>query len=368
MPAAGSSSEPASLPAPGGIAPLLLQWYRLNCRKLPWRGDPDPYAVWVSEVMLQQTRVETVISYYERWMRLFPSVADLAAAPLQQVLKAWEGLGYYGRARNLHRAAREVMAGHGGVIPSQRSALERLPGIGPYTAGAIASIAYRQDEALLDGNLRRVYSRLFNIVEPLGTPASERLLWQAAREVLPAGKAGDFNQAVMDLGALVCTPRQPQCGACPLAQLCQARRADTVAQRPVPKLRPAVPHHTVTAAVILHRGRVLITRRPQDGLLGGMWEFPGGKLQPGEALDSCLMRELCEELGIQVSVGEPFGVYRHAYTHFRITLHAFRCTLKGGEPQPLQADEVLWVKPGQLVEFPMGKVDRLIAGRLAGAA
>ena len=315
--------------------------------------------------MLQQTRVETVIPYFERWMRLFPTIADLAMASQQQVLKAWEGMGYYSRARNLHRAAREVMENHGGALPSDRRTLERLSGIGAYTAGAIASIAYQQDEALLDGNLRRVYSRLFNVTHPLGSPKSERVLWQHAKDELPAGLAGDFNQAMMDLGALICTARQPACDSCPLASICQAHLLGLEKRLPVPKERPAVPHYTVTAAIIFRRGRALITRRPQGGLLGGMWEFPGGKAQPSEELSACLQRELREELGVEVSVGEIFGVYRHAYTHFRITLHAFCCTLKHVKPQPLQVDEIRWVKPSELSAYPMGKVDRQIATRLA---
>lgn len=347
------------------LANQLLQWYAHNARSLPWRGHPDPYAVWVSEIMLQQTRVETAIPYFERWMERFPNVAALAAATQQEVLAAWEGLGYYSRARNLHRAAQVVMAEHHGELPSNVDILRRLPGIGRYTAGAIASIAFGQDEPALDGNIRRVLARVFNVTEPARSPAGERRLWELAEAHLPRGQAGAYNQAMMDLGAAICTPRAPDCPHCPLAELCQARALGVQEERPVLEARPATPHYIVTAAVIEHEGRFLIAQRPPDGLLGGLWEFPGGKLEPGEDLVSCLQREIHEELKAAVSVGGSLGVYRHAYTHFRVTLHAFRCQLANGrQPQPLQAHALRWVTPAELPEYPMGKIDRQIALRL----
>ncbi|HZW02849.1 MAG TPA: A/G-specific adenine glycosylase [Anaerolineaceae bacterium] len=346
------------------IARRLLDWYAGAARKLPWRGHPDPYAVWVSEIMLQQTRVETVIPYFERWMQRFPSVAALAAAGEQQVLQAWEGLGYYSRARNLHRAAQQVVAEHGGQLPQTRRELESLPGIGRYTAGAIASIAFGQDEPALDGNIRRVFARLYDVETPARAPEGERLLWSLVAQNLPAGLAGDFNQAVMDLGATICTPRAPACGVCPVAAHCLARERGTQELRPVLPARKAVPHLTVTAAVIERGGELLLARRPAEGLLGGLWEFPGGKLEPGETLEQCLRREIQEELGVDVQVGSPFGVYEHAYTHFRVTLHAFRCRLNGGRPQALHASEIRWVAAPALGEYPMGKIDRQIARRV----
>ncbi len=353
------------------IAEKLLSWYAEHARQLPWRGSRDPYAVWVSEIMLQQTQVETVIPYYQRWMARFPTVEALAEAPLQAALNAWEGLGYYSRARNLQRAAQVVVEQHGGRLPSDPSALRKLPGIGAYTAGAIASIAFGLDAPVLDGNIRRVLARVFNVEEPARSPYGERRLWQLAEEHLPAGRAGDYNQAMMDLGAEICTPRRPQCERCPLAELCQARRLGVQEQRPARTARPQTPHYLVTAAVI-RRGdplqggeQVLLAQRPLQGLLGGLWEFPGGKLQPGEDLAACLRREICEELGVEVSVGASLGVYRHAYTHFRVTLHAFACRLaNGAEPRPLQAHDLRWAQVSELANFPMGKIDRLIARRL----
>ncbi len=343
----------------------LLEWYAHSARVLPWRGRSDAYAVWVSEIMLQQTRVETVIAYYRRWMERFPSLAELAAATEQEVLRFWEGLGYYSRARNLHRAARLVVSDFQAVLPASKADLERLPGVGRYTAAAIVSIAFGHDEATLDGNIRRVLSRFYNIELPSGSPQAERTLWRLAGENLPPGRAGDYNQALMDLGAMVCTPRAPSCGGCPLEGFCQARLLGVQEQRPVRQGRPVVPHYTVAAAVIQRDGKTLIARRPSSGLLGGLWEFPGGKQEPGEDITACLVREIREELGAAVQVGAALGIYKHAYTHFRVTIHAFACTLlENEEPQPLHASEIRWVRPGEMEDFPMGKVDRQIARAL----
>ena len=344
---------------------------------------PDPYRVWVSEIMLQQTRVETVIPYFERWMERFPSIASLAAASQQEVLAVWEGLGYYSRARSLHRAAQIVAANYAGQLPGDVRSLRKLPGIGRYTAGAIASIAFGLDQPALDGNIRRVLSRLFDVTEDVRSPAGECRLWDLAEQYLPPGQAGDYNQALMDLGATLCTPRAPDCLHCPLADYCQARALGVQEQRPVVKPRPAIPHYTVTAAVIacpltqppdsaiagLHGCQqdgplYLIAQRPAHGLLGGLWEFPGGKVQEGEDLSACLRREICEELGAEIEVGELLGVYRHSFTHFRITLHAFRCTLIRNEPRPIEAADIRWVKPEEMSSYPMGKIDRQISKEL----
>jgi len=350
------------------FAKSLLSWYARNARQLPWRGVASAYAVWVSEIMLQQTRVETVIPYYLRWMERFPSLEVLAGADLQEVLSAWEGLGYYSRARNLHKAARVVMAEYGGSLPSDVALLRRLPGIGRYSAGAIASFAFGKDEPALDGNIRRVLARCFDVLEPARSPQGERRLWELAAENLPPGRAADYNQALMDLGAMLCTPRQPNCLHCPLSGICRARILGIQEQRPVRAARPAIPHHTVTAAVIRRGETVLIARRPARGLLGAMWEFPGGKLDPGEELSACLQREIREELGVPVEVGASLGVYQHAYTHFRVTLHAFECRLADrDQPQPLEHEAIQWVSPSELAGYPMGKIDRKIATLLGSA-
>ena len=347
------------------LAEKLLPWYRQHARRLPWRDHPDPYAVWVSEVMLQQTRVETVVPYYQRWMERFPTIRALARVSLQDVLSIWEGLGYYSRARNLHAAARQVVAEYDGRLPRDPRALQKLPGIGRYTAGAIASIAFGMDEPALDANVRRVLARLFNVEQPERSSAGEGRLWQLAQENLPPGQAGDFNQALMDLGSAICTPHNPDCPVCPLAELCQARALGLQEARPVRLPKPEKPHYLVTAAVIQKGDYVLIAQRPPEGLLGGLWEFPGGKTEPGETLEESLRREICEELAVDVEVGNPFGVFHHGYTHFRVTLHAFLCRLKNGaQAQPIQVHDLRWVSSTDLSNYPMGKIDRQIADRL----
>jgi A/G-specific adenine glycosylase len=350
------------------VSPLtsqLLTWYASHARKLPWRSHPDPYVVWISEIMLQQTRVETVIPYFERWLARFPTLQSLADADLQEVLALWEGLGYYSRARNLHRAAAIVVSEYGGELPNSAVGLQKLPGIGRYTAGAIASLAFGQDEAALDGNIRRVLARVFNVDVPARSPLGEQCLWDLATSHLPPGRAGDYNQALMDLGAGICTPRNPDCSHCPLQQFCAAYALGLQEERPVRQPKPQIPHYTVTAAVLRKDGQVLIARRPEKGLLGGLWEFPGGKLQPGESLPRGLRREIEEELAADIEVGRELGVYTHAFTHFRITLHAFDCHLLNGSfPQPLEHSALAWVDPSDLDAYPMGKVDRQIAVRL----
>lgn len=361
MPRVASKSNVDDTGTAQKLAPPLLEWYDRHARRLPWRDDPTPYRVWVSEIMLQQTRVEAVLPYFARWMERFPSLAALAQASEQEVLQAWEGLGYYSRARNLHRASRVVMEQFQGQIPADVETLQRLPGIGRYTAGAIASIAFGLPVPALDANIRRVLARVFDVAEPARSPRGEQQLWQLAGEVLPAQRAGDFNQALMDLGSSICTPRSPACLLCPLAPFCRARALGIQEQRPVLEKKPEVPHYTVTAAVIHRDGLVLVAQRPANGLLGGLWEFPGGKVEAGETLQDCLRREIREELGVEVAVGEPLGVYLHGYTHFKVTLHAFACRLLDGEPEALHASEIRWVALNGLAELPMGKIDRRIA-------
>ena len=348
------------------ISTRLLKWYRQHGRTLPWRGHPDPYAVWVSEIMLQQTRVETVISYFQKWMHLFPTVRDLAKASEQDVLNAWEGLGYYSRARNLHKAAQIVTEKYNGELPRDLSELRKLPGIGRYTVGAIASMAFNMDESTLDGNLRRVFARLFDVGEPADAPAGEKTLWDLAAENLPKGQAGDYNQALMDLGATICLPKNPRCLLCPLMEDCQSRINGTQEQRPVLKPKKVTPQYVHAAGVILRpignppREEVLLSKRPSKGLLGGMWEFPNGRVDgnPAKELESALETEY----RLKIQKGEALGIVKHAYTHFRVTVHAFRCELISMS----EIKRLKWVEIDELEEYPMGKVDRQIARMLDG--
>ena len=291
---------------------ILLEWYTEAHRQMPWRGHPDPYAIWISEAMLQQTRVETVIPYFYHWMSLFPTIKSLAEASEQKVLNAWEGLGYYSRARNLRKTAQIICEQFNGSLPRTVEELITLPGIGHYTAGAISSIAFGANEAVLDGNVKRVLARAFNLEFPANSPAGEKEFWQIAMALVPAHSAGDYNQAVMDLGALVCTPRSTDCKNCPISAHCEANRLGIQKQLPVMLEKAPIPQYLVSAA-ILHRGTtVLIARRPSKGLLGGMWEFPGGKVENGETLQSALVREIQEELGCHGTVENEVGVYKQA--------------------------------------------------------
>ncbi len=360
------------MPAP--FSQRLLSWFAEHGADLPWRQDPQPYHIWLSEIMLQQTRLETVLPYYRRFLRVFPTIDSLAAAPLDDVLKLWEGLGYYSRARNLQRAAQIVLREHGGQLPTSAAELHELPGIGAYTAGAIASIAFGQAEAALDGNVTRIIARLLDMDADITESATQKELWQIARDWLPPQQAGDFNQALMQLGQRVCRPRNPLCGECPLAEDCRARAADTISQRPARSKRPPSPHYHVAAGVIRDaQGRLLIAQRPLDGLLGGLWEFPGGKCEPGESLRNCLKRELREELAIEVEVGDCLTVVDHAFTHFRITLHAFDCRYIGAlpphrQPQTLGVRDWAWTREDELAAYTFGKADRMVIAQLAERA
>ncbi len=340
---------------------LLIDWYQKNARSLPWRGHSDPYAIWVSEIMLQQTRVDTVIPYFERWLQLFPDISSLAAASEQAVLKAWEGLGYYSRARAMHRTAGLLVEKFNARLPDDHDALTRLPGIGPYTAAAIASIAFGRHHAVVDGNVKRVLARLLPYTQAVNTPPGEKVLREIAHSLLPAKNTGDYNQAMMELGALICLPRNPRCGQCPVSSLCAAYRENRQSELPVMKEKAVVPHITVTAGVLNQDGKVLIAKRPSSGLLGGMWEFPGGKVEADETHAQALTRELHEELGITATAGELLGEYHHAYTHFRVTLFAYHASVVSGEIKALQPSELQWVQIYDLETYPMGKIDRMIS-------
>ena len=343
----------------------LLSWFERHARELPWRGNPTPYQVWISEVMLQQTQVETVRSYYQRFLDRFPTVEALAAASQQEVLKLWEGLGYYSRARSLHKAARVIVDTHYGELPANVTALRRLPGIGPYTAGAIASIAFGIAAPAVDGNVRRVMARV------LAAPApSQAVLEDAIGLWMPEDAAGPFTEALMELGATVCSPQSPKCLLCPWQALCRARELGQQEAYPAPKPRRAIPHHDVAAAVTLRDApnnagtQGLVAQRRQDDMLGGLWEFPGGKREAAESLPEALHRELREEMGIEIEVGEPLVTIKHAYTHFRITLYAFICTLKNGDPRCIECQNFKWASLDEMQSLPMAVTDRKIAGAL----
>ncbi|HPD17407.1 MAG TPA: A/G-specific adenine glycosylase [Planctomycetota bacterium] len=346
----------------------LLAWYSRERRDLPWRRTRDPYRIWLAEVMLQQTRVDAVIPYYRRFLSRFPTLTALAAAPLEEVLWAWAGLGYYARARNLHAAARRVVAEHGGRVPRDLEELRALPGVGRYTAGAVLSIAFDVPAPVLDGNVARVLARLLRLRGDIRAAATQRRLWRVAEQLIPSGRAGDFNQAMMELGALVCTPARPRCPRCPAARLCGAFLHGEQEELPRKARRGPVPHFDVGVGLVWRRGRVLIARRPPSGLLGGLWEFPGGKREEGEPLEETVRREVREEVGLEIGRLSPLVICQHAYSHFRVTLHAFECRAPRGRARPLACEAVRWVRPADLAAYPFPAGSRGILRRIGGGA
>lgn len=344
------------------IAKRLLRWYKKEGRDLPWRRTGDPYAIWVSEIMLQQTRVSTVIPYYERFMTAFPTVRELALASLGKVLKVWEGLGYYGRARNLQKAARIISGRYNGKMPEDIEALTSLPGIGLSTAGAIISLAYGKKAPILDGNVRRVLCRLFAIRQNPSLAPVQKRLWKISENLVPEKNPRSFNQALMDLGAMVCTPKKPVCTACCLRSLCLAYSKGLQNTLPVKSPGRKVPHYHIAAGVIWRGRKILIAQRPAEGLLGGLWEFPGGKLKNGENPVEAVAREILEELNVTASVGDLISTVRHAYSHFRITLHAFHCRYVKG---PLRTtNPCRWVSPEELSHYAFPAANRKIIAAL----
>lgn len=344
------------------IAAPLLRWYRARKRSLPWRDQPEPYAVWVAEIMAQQTRLETMLPYYQRWMQQFPTVQALAAAREQQVLSAWEGLGYYTRARNLHKAARQLVAEAGGRMPRTAAELRKLPGVGAYTAGAIASMAFGEDVPAVDGNAIRVLSRLFDVEQPVHTAAGQQRLWVLAAEHLPRGAAADYNQALMDLGATLCSPR-PKCAECPLNSECLAFARGTQLLRPVKRQTAELPLRPSTAAVVWQSGKVLVLQRPAMGLLAGMWEFPNVAVNTLAKAKQQLRSGLQAQLAIAVSIGEVRGEFEHTYSHFRALLRVYDCHVPQDAAITTQR-KYKWLLPRSLSRLPMGKLDRSVANSL----
>jgi A/G-specific adenine glycosylase len=344
----------------------LLDWYHDNKRAMPWRETDDPYRIWVSEIMLQQTRVDTVRDYYHRFLEAFPTVEALAGAERDEVLKHWEGLGFYARARHLHEAAQTVVDEHDGAVPDTMDAIRDLKGVGPYTAAAVLSIAHDKPHAVLDGNVTRVLTRVFAVEEDATTAAAERELRRLANALLDPECPGAFNQAMMELGALVCTPSTPLCERCPLQDVCRAHAAGTEEDHPVTPESEPVPHHDIAVGLVFSDdgGQLLIQRRPDEGLLGGLWEFPGGKQEDGESMEAACAREVKEELGVDVAVEEPFYTLSHAYSHFKITLHAFRCRIEAGTPESREGQPFRWIGLDELDDYAFPRANRRLIEEL----
>lgn len=339
------------------IAEVLIRWFKKADRQLPWRRTYNPYHIWISEIMLQQTQMERGVQYFLRWINRFPTVYEVAEASEQEILKYWEGLGYYARARNLHKTAKQLVMDYAGEVPCDYGKLLKLPGIGPYTAAAIASVAGNIDVAVLDANVIRVYSRFFDISQPVQKQGTKKMLSELARELLPQGRARVYNQALMDLGALICTPKKPRCHKCPLAQSCQSLAGGTVSKRPVRGAKRKTIALRKVAGLIQSRGRFFIQQRRADDLWGGLWEFPGGSIEHGDPAGQ-LVQRVREDCGLSVTLLRPLTRIVHQYTHNRVTLHCFLCELAGDEKEVrLQsADNSCWVSAGELDQygFPAG--------------
>jgi len=347
------------------IRTKLLPWFAENKRSMPWRSNRTPYRVWISELMLQQTRVDQATPYFRRFMKRFPSLAALAEASQEDVLKMWEGLGYYSRARNLHKAALLITHQVHGRFPSSYDDIIRLPGVGGYTAAAIGSLAFNLDLAVLDGNVIRVLSRLYAYTKDTRSSAARAELQQMAETLLVKGDAGNYNEAMMELGATVCLPLNPKCDACPLEPACLAARSGRPTDFPVKAPRKKVPHIVVGAAVVRNRkGEVLIAQRRDQDMLGGLWEFPGGKQETGETIQQCIARELKEELGINVEVEDFLTTVYHAYSHFTMDMHTYFGRIKSGRPRPLHCQDYRWVRVSDLRRFPYSKADLRIIDEL----
>lgn len=315
--------------------------------------------------MLQQTRVDQATPYYHRFMEVFPTVQDLAEADQQQVLKAWEGLGYYSRARNLHYAARQVADELNGRVPESYKELLKLKGIGPYTAAAVSSIAFNEGQAAVDGNVIRVITRLFGVEEDVRKTQTRKQVQELADELIDPDRPGDHNQAMMELGSQVCTPSSPDCAHCPVQVHCEAYRSVSTDRIPYKSSAKKRPHKQIGAGIIHNdKGEVLIALRPEDAMLGGLWEFPGGKKEENEEIRDTVARELKEELGVEVQVTREFMILDHAYSHFTITLHAWLCTIRSGEPYAKSSQQIRWVRIEELPEYPFPKANKALTEKL----
>lgn len=331
----------------------ILEWYDANGRSLPWRETPEPYAVWVSEIMAQQTQIDRVIGYYERWMERFPDISSLASAHEEEVLKLWEGLGYYSRARNILKAAQRVENEYGGAFPQEFKSILQLPGVGEYTAGAISSIAFGLCEPAVDANVLRVFSRLMNVEQPVKERGAKARITEQVKKLIPRERPGDFNQAIMEFGALICSKR-PVCDECPVRSACKSYERGVVSKRPVLPEPKKIIKIDMATGVLVHDGKVLIQKRKPDDVWPGLWEFPGGVIEEGETPDEALVREYMEEVELSI---EPIGkitTVSYSYTRYRVTMHCYLCKLTNGEvPKPIfhEAVEGHFMLPKELFRF-----------------
>ena len=338
----------------------LVKWYSKNHRRLPWRATADPYKIWISEIMLQQTTVNAVIPYYERWLTAFPTIRQVARAPLQKILKFWQGLGYYQRAKNIHQCAKIVCREHGGKIPRTAEELRKLPGFGPYTVGAVLSIAFDQRHPIIDANVRRVVMRQLAL-KGKALPGHDPAILEFLEKVLPSQGVNIFNQAMMELGAIICRNRQPWCLICPVKEKCRAYSLGI--QEVIPEPKKSLTRDLQAVIAILKKdGKFFIQKRGSHGLFADLWEFPGGKIEKGETAQQALCREMKEELNIEVAWAKPLMNVRHFYTQFRVHLSVFDCHPKS---YPHEDATHKWVSRQNLAKYPMPSGSAKIVEKLA---
>ena len=335
------------------VTTLVLDWFDDSKRELPFRNTTNPYLIWLSEIMLQQTQVKTVIPYYKKWIKKYPSIQSVANARQSELLKCWEGLGYYARCRNFHESARIILKNHDGIIPSNWEEFRSLPGVGDYTAAAVLSIAFKQPIPAIDGNARRVMARVLGLRK--FSKRNMSIMKSTLCKWIHKARPGDFNQAIMDIGACICFPTDPDCMSCPINNYCKAFISGNPVRYPLKKKHKKIPNHTVVAGIIWRRNQFLIQKRYTNGMLGGLWEFPGGKVEPGEPLIDALKREIKEECGIRTKIIKQVGFINHAYSHFSITLYLYHCKTKG---EPLVQKRIhKWITPGEIEKYAFPKAN-----------
>ena len=347
-------------------AKKLTAWYLENQRDLPWRINPSPYKTLICEFMAQQTQIKTLLPYFTRWIEQYPSVKDVAVSKEDKILKSWEGLGYYSRARNLHKTCQIIEKEYGGKIPNTSSELLKLPGIGPYIAAAISSISFNESIAVVDGNVLRVITRLFGLRDDITKEKTKQAIQKRLNREIRNTTPGVFNQAIMELGALICKPKSPHCELCPINSICYANNMNEIEKLPYKPKKAPIPHYTIAVGVIRkENGEILITKRKKDQLLGGLWEFPGGKVKSGETLEAALIREIKEEVNLNIYEINKIGKVNHAYSHFKITMHAFECKSENfSELKCKSADEYKFIKSTEFKDYAFPKANKVIIENL----
>ena len=331
------------------ISQNLIQWYDRTVYDFPWRKTKDVYKIWISEIMLQQTQVTTVVSYYNRWIKSFPSVEILANTNIHDVLKAWEGLGYYQRAHNIYSAAQTIMCDYKGSFPKDYDSLLKLSGIGDYTASAIMSIAYDKPYPAIDSNLKRVVLRLAGINDIKNIVAESKIF---VKSLMSNYNASKINQSLMDLGREICLPKNPLCSLCPVEKFCHAKNKDEIIKYSIISKSVKKPIYDVAVGMIWNKNKILISKRKDKGLLGGLWELPGGKKNKSESFATCLKRELYEELNIEVDVDKTMGKIKHKYSHFGINMRGFHCYILSGSPKAISAQKIKWIDLDDIKDYP----------------